>query len=99
MGKVIMSPVEKFSGTVTLVDPVPYPAFIEWEKRIGEAGAVQESKTQLVMFEAVGGMIEAWNIADFDIKKPRATPRAAVLELLAWLVTEIGKVINGTDPN
>lgn len=99
MGAIINSPVERFSGTVTLIDPIPYPLYIEWEKAVENLTNLEDSQAQFAMFEAVRMMVEKWDIQNFDIKKPPATPRTAVISLLAWLIEEIGKVINGTDPN
>ena len=92
MSKAIQSPVRRFPGSVTLYDPVPYPNFIEWEKAIRVEGADLEK--QLIMWGGVKAMVEKWEIAEFDIEKPVATPRVAVINLLSWLVTEIGKIIN-----
>lgn len=100
MSKLIHSPVDKFPGDVTLFDPVPYTAYIAWEKAIRVDGEAQDSVKQFALFEGVKALVEAWNIPDFDISNPPATPRTPVLNLLAWLVTEIGIVVNGdTDPN
>jgi hypothetical protein len=95
----INSPIERFSGTVTLIDPVPYPVYIEWEKAVGGLDNLASGEAQFAMFEAIQLMVEKWNIANFDIMNPPATPRTAVVSLLAWLIDEIGRVINGTDPN
>lgn len=100
MSKLIHSPVEKFPGDVTLFDPVPYPAYIEWEKTVRLEGKPEDSTMQMALFGGVKAMVEKWEISNFDINNPSATPRTPVLNLLAWLVTEIGKVINGDiDPN
>jgi len=100
MGKLINSPVAKFPGTVILFDPVPYPAYIAWEKAVDVNGVSDESAKQYALFNGVKAMAEKWEISAFDIDNPTATPRVAVLNLLAWLVTEIGKVIAGeSDPN
>jgi len=99
MGKQITSPVDKYPGTVTLIDPVPYPVYIEWEKAIHDLDDLVLSDAQFSMLKAVRLMVENWDIPDFDIENPPATPRAKVVSLLAWLIEEIGRVINGTDPN
>lgn len=100
MGRVIHSPVNQFPGDVVLFDPVPYPAYIEWERAVKSEGDHKNLEKQLHMFRGVRAMVETWSIAGFDIDNPAATPRVPVLQLLAWLVTEIGKVISGdTDPN
>jgi len=94
VSKVIQSPVKRFPGSVTLYDPVPYPNFIEWEKAIGTEGKGADPEKQLIMWGGVKAMVEKWEIPEFDIEKPVATPRVAVINLLSWLVTEIGKFIN-----
>ena len=103
MGKTITSPVEKFSGSVTLLDPVPYPVYIEWNKAMREADITEDTndpEKQYKVFQGILLMVEKWDIKKFSIKNPPATPRTQVLELLAWLVVEIGKIINGEiDPN
>jgi hypothetical protein len=100
VSKLIHSPVDKFPGDVTLYDPVPYPAYIAWEKSVKFGGEAQDSEKQLALFDGAKAMCEKWDIPNFDIDNPPATPRTAVLNLLAWLVTEIGKVIAGeSDPN
>ena len=100
MSKLIHSPVDKFPGDVTLFDPIPYPAYIEWEKAVRVDGEAQDSVKQFALFEGVQALVEKWEIPSFDITNPPATPRTPVLNLLAWLVTEIGKIISGDiDPN
>ena len=100
MGKLITSPVDKFPGTVVLFDPVPYPAYAAWQKALVMDGKTEEADKQIALFEGVKAMVEKWDIPNFDIANPVATPHTPVLNLLAWLVTEVGKIINGeSDPN
>ena len=101
MSKLIHSPVDKFPGDVTLFNPVPYPAYIEWEKALVFEGEVSDLTKQQAMFKGARAMVEKWEIPTFDIANPPAAPnRTAIINLLAWLVTEIGIVINGeSDPN
>ncbi len=103
MGKLITSPVDKFPGTVILYNPVPYPAYIEWEKTWEAIDPEQPNSAELQykLWGGVRAMVEEWHIEGYDIQNPHIAPnRGAVLNLLSWLVTEIGKVIIGdTDPN
>lgn len=100
MSKVIHSPVTKFKGDVTLCDPVPYPAYIAWQKAVDMTGEGGDTVKQLELFKGVRAMVEKWEIPNFDIDNPIATPRIPVLNLLAWVVTEIGIIIKGDeDPN
>ena len=98
--KRLQSPIEKFPGEVILLDPVPYPAYIAWEKAVRSEGEAEDSEKQLAMWKGVAAMVKEWNIPSFDLNNPVATPRTPVLRLLAWIVTEIGLVVNGDlDPN
>lgn len=102
MGKVITSPVEKFPGTVTLYDPVPFPAFVAWQKALRKSKEIDnaaDAEAQMYMFEGVAAMVEKCDLKGFDISAPIANPMNDVLKLLAWLVTEIGNVLNSDDPN
>lgn len=98
--KIIQSPVDKFPGTVTLKDPVLYPDYIAWEEAVAvsEQASTQGEKEQAI-WSGIRNMVDQWDIKNIDLENPCSTPRNPVLDLLAWLVTEIGKVINGTDPN
>lgn len=107
MGKIIESPVPEFPGKVEIFQPVPYPEFITWEKRITESDEALKSVTsdsdnkktqgeaEYLTWKAIRGMVQDWKIDQFDIDNPTADPRAAVIELMTWLVREIGKIING----
>jgi hypothetical protein len=107
MGKLIHSPVDKFPGDVTLFDPVPYPAYIEWEKALRFEGMPDDKEEQKglfkqqALFNGARAMVEKWEIPNFDIDNPPAAPnRVAIVRLLSWLVAEIGIVIKGeSDPN
>lgn len=106
MGKIIESPIKEFPGTVEIFKPVPYPEFITWEKRITEShealnsvlnkeGRFTQGEGEVMTWTAIQGMIQNWNIENFDIANPTADPRVPVMSLMTWLVREIRKVING----
>ena len=103
MGKIITSPVEKFPGTVTLYDPVPFPAYVTWQKALRKSKEINNSgdaEAQMLMFEGVAAMVEKCDLVGFDTSAPTANPLNDTLKLLAWLVTEIGNVLNAVDdPN
>jgi len=99
MGKQITSPVDKFPGSVTLKDPLPYPDFIMYEKEIASANVdgITEGERELCLFAAASVFIEKWDLENFDPDNKPATPRTPVIKLLTWLITEIGKMINGIE--
>lgn len=105
MAKTITSPVKHFPGTVTLFRPVTYPQYIAWVRAVHSQRDGMESETQpegeLTLWGGVKALVEVWDIPNFDLDNIPASPRAAVVNLLSWLITEIGTVINedDEDPN
>jgi hypothetical protein len=105
MSKIITSEIKKFPGTVTLSDPISYPQYERWSKawesQLELSKEERETLTnEKVMWAEIMPMVEKWELENFDPNKPPAAPRVPVIELLIWLVTEVGKIINeGTDPN
>ena len=97
MSKEIKSPIKKFSGSVIIKNPLPYPDYIAWEKGLlseAEKEEVSQGEIEQALWSGVSAVVEKWDLKNFDSENIPATPRTPVLELLAWLVTEIGKVIN-----
>lgn len=96
MSKEIKSPVKKFPGSVIVKSPLPYPDYIAWEKAVSgkEDEEVTQGENELSLWGGISAVVEEWNIKDFDLENPLATPRQPVLKLLTWLITEIGKIIN-----
>jgi len=100
MGKQIISPVKKFSGSVILKDPLPYPDFIAWEKGFISADEKTDKthgEIETSLWSGVLAVVEKWELKDFDPENIPATPRVAILDLLAWIVREVGKMINGVE--
>ena len=95
--KTITSPVKKFPGTVVIKDPLPYPDYIAWEKGLlseDEKAEITQGELEQSLWSGVFAVIEKWDLENFDPENIPATPRTPVLELLAWVVREIGNVIN-----
>lgn len=106
MGKVITSSVKRFPGTVTLAYPFTYPQIIEWDKAITALMELPDEEErvpydiQSILWDGIRVLAESWNIQDFDLNKTPSTPQIPILDLLLWLVTEIGKIVNEEDdPN
>jgi len=96
MGKQITSPVKKFSGSVTIKESLPFPEFIEYEKEAANArvDGITEGEKEAHLFAAASIFIEKWNLENFDQDNIPAIPRTPVINLLSWLITEIGLIIN-----
>jgi hypothetical protein len=96
MAKVIISPVKRFSGSVTLSDPLTFPQALAVESAIRKGQALGDEGTHLqfdnVLLPAVLACVQEWNIAGVDNPTPEtfpATPRTASAELIAWLIGEV----------
>jgi hypothetical protein len=74
-----------------------FPTFMAWERCVREAKASElDTEKQAIMFAGVRAVVTHWGIEGYDLDNPAATPRGPVLMLLAWLIREIGAVINGS---
>ena len=97
MSKVIISPVKKWPGTVTISDPLDIPQYLEVEKMIRERRGLDDGATwgqvQSISAPAVFACVEKWDLSGFpDMFSPEKfpmTPRAASIGLMTWLITEI----------
>ena len=106
MGRVITSPVKKWAGTVTLADPLTFPAYIAWRDAIREAQAFKDDyvRYSAALLPGIQACVEAWNLKGFTPPPAPfpATPRDSSDKLLGWLVREIGAIANeggeDTDP-
>jgi hypothetical protein len=100
MSKVITSPVEKWPGTVTLSDPLTFEQAIAVEKAfdaVRELGeGVSHTEQDLALIPAVVACVELWKLEGLServtVDTFPATPRRSSARLIAWLVTEIGKL-------
>lgn len=96
MGKVITSPVKRWAGTVTLQDPLTFPAYIAWRDAIRDAQAFKDDylRYSAALLPGVLACVEKWELKGFAPAPFPATPRASSDKLLAWLLREIGAVAN-----
>ena len=99
MGKIIESPVKRFSGTVVLPDYLTFPqydAFNEcWEKAKVE-GQSQRDRNHAVI-PGILAVVTEWHLESIP-EKPTvetfpASPIASANRLLAWLFTEITETL------
>ena len=98
MSKVITSPVKRFSGTVTLADPLTFPQSIAFEDAIESVRTLGDtatmSKIRYAFLPGVLACVESWDLNGGFPKPPAldnfpSTPKAPVGELIEWLIAEI----------
>jgi hypothetical protein len=104
----ITSPVKKWPGFVVLYDPLPFPAFVAWKRAVDEAqrvrgddrltslDAIVEPELTEAILPGICSCVAEWRLDGLGHVTPEtfpATPRRASVELLAWLLNEVGKLI------
>lgn len=103
MSKVIISPVKRFPGTVTLADPLTFPQFDAWSSAIEAAveyvsthnGTAKQAGYDALLLPGICACIERHELAELGPLTPDtfpATPRKSSALLIAWLVREIGQL-------
>jgi hypothetical protein len=110
MPKIITSPVKRFPGTVTLLDPIPFPAYNAWTESVEKAQEAKEGVSVLdiaiapkLTQELLPGIIACvaeWHLSGLEnvtVATFPAAPRQPVIRLVAWLVGEIVALINQED--
>ncbi len=97
MPKTITSPVKRFPGTVTLPDSYGFGELIQWEHHMARMGELTGAEQVATVAEAILPMVSEWHITGLP-EKPEAlpaTPRVPIINLVTWLMREIGAVIDG----
>lgn len=104
MPKIVTSPVKRFSGTVTLSDPLTYPQYFAVEDAFKEVRRMREEaeandqevspqRYNAAVMVGIVKCIEDHNLK--DVPKPLtvenfpASPGAASMNLAAWLTNEV----------
>ena len=105
MSKVITSPVKRFSGTVTLQDPLYYPQDMAMREALAAAKALGQEATLLeynhAMLAGILKCVEECNLKDV-LPHPTAdtfptTPGESATRLTAWLIAEVVKLYQEGD--
>lgn len=111
MSKTVESPVARYAGTVTFVDPMLTAHGLAWEKALTEwraAGEVTRSKADEIILPGIFACVEAWNIPVegievVDAAHFPASPRRETSLLVRWLIETISAIYLGSgevqDPN
>lgn len=110
MAKTIVSPVKRYPGTVTIHQPATWPQYMAWRQAVeaasnGESLSVAEASfddaSTQAMIPGVLAMVEKWDLENFprDVTAATfpATPRVSIGRLLAWVISEVTKVIAEDD--
>lgn len=106
MSRVIVSPVARWAGSVTLADPLTFPQLAAWQQAVQaasaavERGAVQ-AEADGALLAGVCACVERWELAGLPAAvTPEtfpATPRVASGRLLRWLIEQITALIVEAD--
>lgn len=96
MPKVILSPVGRFPGAVTLSDPLTFPQKFAIEDANTVAvglGETTQSRLNYALLPGICACVEKWDLEGFaEGFTPDtfpATPPVASAELVSWLLEEI----------
>jgi hypothetical protein len=104
MSKVINSSFEKWSGSVTIADPITIPQaqLIEAAMRrpdVTEGERVWLSVIDAMQLPAIMGCVEKWELSNMPenitAENFPASPRAESHKLISWLFREISNVWRG----
>jgi len=103
MPKIIQSPVKRWSGTITLSDPLNYPQYVAIQRAFKRVQPeMTQAESHLELLPALLGCIEAWNLnGGFPEKVTTdnfpASPRLSSAKMIAWLIEEISALVNEAD--
>lgn len=100
MSKVIVSPVERWAGTVTLSDPLTLPQMAAYHAAIMEAKKLDDATAAMFYNALMPGVYAC--IQKFELKNwPGVTaelfpgkPTKDASKMAAWLIEEVGKLAN-----
>lgn len=104
MSKVVKSPFERWSGSVTIADPLTIPQAQAVEDGLerpesGEDGRVWLSVIDHMQLPAIFLCVEKWELDNMPdpltLETFPASPRKESHELIEWLFREIAKVYFG----
>ena len=91
MGRVVTSPVKRWAGTVTLQEPLTFPAYIAWSDAVRSAAEHRDDylRYTAALLPGILACVEKWELQGFSPDPFPATPRKSSDQLVAWLVREI----------
>ncbi len=102
MPKTIICPVERWAGSVTLVEPMPLPLVVELEKAIEAAQTLESptrSQTEAALLGAALKCVASHNLSGLSETLSLATwpgtPRLDSARLFGWLMDEVMSIYTG----
>lgn len=105
MSKTITSPVKRWSGTVTISDPMTLPQAEAFEAglilpdKIDENGKIFLTALDKPQVPAILACVEKWELADFPnpvaVENFPFSPRKDSHDLIEWMFSEIRKIYLG----
>lgn len=97
----ITSPIPAFPGSVEIPDTLSFAEYFAWKKAV--ENAAEKSDYMEKVFDFLPGIlavVKKWEIKGIEnpsLDNFPATPVAAVIGLIGWLIGEIGNLVNGVD--
>ena len=93
MSKVITSPIRRWPGSVTLQDPLLFPAYMKLKASLDEGQTLEDNSAKTsVVLPGICACVEQWELKGLGQLTPEtfpASPMRASAELFAWLLGEI----------
>lgn len=93
MPKTITSPVARWPGSVTLQDPLLFPAYMKFRQCLEEADATEDGEAKRsMMLPGLCACVEKWDIAGLGQVTAGtfpASPISASAQLFAWIMDEV----------
>jgi hypothetical protein len=105
MSKIITSPVKRWSGSVTLYDPLTIPQAMAFEDALDLARAEENkdftrAKIAQLLLPGICACVEKWELDGLGIVTPEnypASPKLSSAMLLSWLMGEITTLFKEAD--
>lgn len=95
MSKIILSPVAKWKGSVTIADPLTFPQSVAFEDAIQKAHEINGTGSDAACLPGIFACVEKWELeglGQLTLDNFPSTPRMSSAKLIGWLVSEIAKL-------
>jgi len=105
MSKIIISPIPRWQGTVTIADPLTLIQAQAIEQAMVKPEIAEDEKWVLTLVDkhkhpAIIACVESWNLENFSLTKdgqPPASPRLDSHKLRDWIFGELANVYFGEE--
>jgi hypothetical protein len=93
MPKIIVSPIRKWPGSVTLQDPLLFPAYMKLKAALDDSQVAEGAGMKMqIALPGLCACVETWELKDLGQITSEtfpASPIKASAELFAWLMGEV----------